>query len=47
MRHGHGGPYADLGRSATVNASSRDSIPSVRKAFAGEKIEPVCHPILQ
>lgn len=39
--------YAGLGHSATVNASLRDSIPFVRKAFNGEKIEPVCKPELQ
>lgn len=39
--------YAGLGHSATVNASLRDSIPFVRKAFAGETITPVCEPHLQ
>lgn len=39
--------YAGLGHSATVHASLRDSIPFVRKAFAGEKIDPVCKPDLQ
>jgi pimeloyl-ACP methyl ester carboxylesterase len=39
--------YAGLGHSATVNASLRDSIPFVRKLFAGEKIAPVCEPHLQ
>ncbi|WP_205316163.1 lipase family protein [Novosphingobium sp. P6W] len=39
--------YAGLGHSATVNASLRDSIPFVKKAFAGEQITPVCEPHLQ
>jgi pimeloyl-ACP methyl ester carboxylesterase len=39
--------YAGLGHSATVNASLRDSIPFVKKLFAGEKIAPVCEPHLQ
>jgi pimeloyl-ACP methyl ester carboxylesterase len=39
--------YAGLGHSATVNASLRDSIPFVKKLFAGEKITPICEPRLQ
>jgi pimeloyl-ACP methyl ester carboxylesterase len=39
--------YAGLGHSATVNASLRDSVPFVKKAFAGEPITPVCEPKLQ
>ncbi|KAF1027578.1 MAG: hypothetical protein GAK37_02412 [Pseudomonas sp.] len=39
--------YAGLGHSATVNASLRDSIPFVKKVIAGEKIQPVCQPVLQ
>lgn len=39
--------YAGLGHSATVNASLKDSIPFVHKAFAGERIEAICQPQLQ
>lgn len=39
--------YAGLGHSATVNASLRDSVPFVKKVIAGEKIQPVCQPVLQ
>ena len=39
--------YAGLGHSATVNASLRDSVPFVKKVFAGEKITRVCEPRLQ
>ncbi|MFK4870402.1 lipase family protein [Novosphingobium sp. ZW T3_23] len=39
--------YAGLGHSATVNASLRDSIPFVKKLFAGERIESICEPHLQ
>jgi len=39
--------YAGLGHSATVNASLKDSLPFVRKAFAGEKIEPICSPEIE
>lgn len=39
--------YAGLGHSATVNASLKDSLPFVRKVFAGEKIEPICSPEIE
>lgn len=39
--------YAGLGHSATVNASLVDSIPFAKKVIAGEKITPVCEPVLQ
>jgi hypothetical protein len=37
--------YAGLTHSETVNASLKDSLPFVRKVFAGEKPVPVCSPI--
>ena len=36
--------YAGLNHSQTVNASLRDSLPFVRKAFAGETVTPNCAP---
>ena len=39
--------YAGLSHSETVNASLRDSLPFVRKAFDGAKISPVCSPVPQ
>lgn len=36
--------YAGLNHGQTVNASLKDSLPFVRKVFAGEAITPVCDP---
>ncbi len=36
--------YAGLNHGQTVNASLKDSLPFVRKVFAGEPITPVCDP---